>query len=205
MRVSLLAESPVDEAVLEVFVAHHVKGVTLVDPGRIRSRGWPGVVDVMRARLAQLTYGGTADLLVVLADSDESPFSGHLAGHPCANSECRLCRLESVVEEFGSANSRHRGVPEVLCGLPVPAIESWLLFGEHSSASEAAWMGIDASSRHEHKLNLKRALYGTDRAPIESMRERAVERARVIVTSAGLEDHFPVGLRPLFQRLRALS
>ena len=98
MKVAILCESPLDQIALRVLV-DAVLGVPTEwdgDDPRLRP-AWPGVLAVLPGVVRALYFGGIADGLVVVADSDTTPL--HRPGSiqtPCQPA-CRFCQVQQAV------------------------------------------------------------------------------------------------------------
>lgn len=149
MKLAVYSESATDEAVIRLFV-DAIRGTpsTPVDPPRLAARGWPSVREILPTVIGRAHWQG-ADALAVVVDSDGSEV--HTVAHDTARVEgCRVCDLQLRIEATRSGLAARPAGPRLLTavGLPVPAIEAWLLAGEHRLASEAAWAQARQANTH---------------------------------------------------------
>ncbi len=210
MKVAILSESEVDEVAVRLFVEGLLDTET-ESPGdlNIRSRGWPGVRNILPGILRRLHFGTDVEALVVVVDSDrtavhnsetcESPRPGH---------ECRLCELRAIVQrtQHGLAPRPPLLPIKTALGLAVPQIEAWYLVGRDPGVSEATWINARRDGTFAYTTNqLKQQVYGTDRPSLELAVERARQEAKRIVDGGKLrqlEEHFPAGFGALADDVR---
>ena len=207
MKIAVVSEFTADEAAVKVLV-DAVLGVetVLIAPRRSRPRGWPSVLTLLPTIIKNLQYNSDADGLVVVADSDESPC--HDNSHEMAgadNPACRLCQLRSAVRTELQRLSAvpHRETVKVAIGLAVPAIEAWYLCGLDPHVNEATWVRkLQGEKITYDKASLKRASYGSDRAPNTVRIERARQAAERLITDLDLMIRlFPNGFGHFVQNL----
>ena len=207
MKVSLLSESPADEAALRVLVTAVLDHAPhFITPG-FRARGWPNVAQLLPAVLRHLHFNTDTDLLVVVVDADDSVVHapahdapGHF--HPL----CRMCQLRAVyrrtTKNLPPARGRQRVIRAV--GVAVPAIEAWYLCGRDAAVTEQAWVAGEKNGRRPYsRAELKWRVYGTDRPSLPQETAcalREVERQRSDLRR--LEHDFP-GFNALALDLRA--
>lgn len=208
MRVTILSESPADEAAVRILVeAVMGQRVEWTVPRSRRSGGIDGVLAVLPAVLKELHYQRTADAMVVVIDSNGSPVHPGEVGVRCdAGEECRLCRTRSLVERVQSALKPVSHGPIVTAvGLAVPAIEAWFLCGKDSNVSENAWVQGQKEKRPPYtRVGLKQTVYGSDRPGLGLETARAIEEMRRV--AADIEHFhrkFPIGFGSLLQDIRA--
>ena len=204
MKIAILSESPVDDAVLRVLVEAILGQATEAIPFPfLRTRNWPSVLNDAPTVLKHLHFQTDAQGLVLVADSNHKPVHGPAhdqfeIGEP----QCRLCQLRSVVTETQRRLSPVAGRAElrVAIGLAVPALEAWLRCGVDAGVSESSWInGLKARSDPYSKHQLKRDAYGTERAP---RRDRAISEAqRVAADIDELLRTFPNGFGPLHREI----
>jgi hypothetical protein len=208
MKLALLSESPADEAALEVLVEAVLREpVQRVRPA-LRARGWPNVIQILPAVVRHLHFSTDADVLVVVADSDDSVV--HEPRHDEGNSfhpRCRLCQLRAVFRKASKNLPPARGRTRVLrgIGVAVPAMEGWYLCGRDPSVIEAAWVEGQANGRLPYsRAELKWRVYGTDRPSLQHETDCAVREAmRHRSDPRRLEHDFP-GFASLATDLRSL-
>lgn len=179
MKVAILSESPADEIALRVLV-ESVLGAPpkFVQPG-LRARGWPNVGQVLPAVIRHLHFNTETDVLVVVADADDSVV--HTPEHDRPDyfhPRCRMCQLRATFRQTTKNLPPARGRARVLrgVGIAVPAIEAWYLCGRDPAVTEAAWVdgqerGVIPYSRAELKLRV----YGTDRPSLPQEIRRALQ------------------------------
>jgi hypothetical protein len=206
MKVALLSESPADEAALRVLVGALIPPPQFVSPG-FRARGWPNVVQLLPAVIRHLHFNTETDLLVVVADSDDSVV--HAESHEAPDffhPHCRICQMRAVfrrtTKKLPPANGRDRVLRGV--GVAVPAVEAWYLCGRDQAVSEAAWVEGQASGRLPYsRAELKWRVYGTDRPSLaHEIRCALHEVTRHRADPRRLENDFP-GFAALARDLRA--
>ena len=137
MRLAILGESPADEIAVRI-LADSILGLVThpITSYKIRSRGWPAVLNELSAVIRQLHYAEAADALIVVADSDDTPL--HETIHEEAPlQDCRLCQLRRKSQETIVDLSSPR--LKVAVGIAVPAIEAWYLFSSDASLTESTW------------------------------------------------------------------
>ena len=209
MKLAVLSESPADEAALRI-IAEGVLGTTTqpIEPPRLRSRGWPSVLQVLPAVLKHLYYCTDAEALAVVVDSDDSAL--HQAAHDEAEGsreDCRLCRLRECVTQVRAGLTQVAGRPplKTAIGLAGPAIEAWYLCGRDAEASEFAWarqLSTRAGLRQK-RLELKRKVYGNATPSLAIEIECAVSAAhRLAKDLEQLERRFPSGFGTFAKEIR---
>jgi hypothetical protein len=205
MKVALLSESPADEAALRVLVGGIIPPPKFVAPG-FRARGWPNVAQVLPAVIRHLHFNTEVDLLVVVADADDSVV--HDASHDRPDyfhPQCRVCQLRAVFRQTTKKLPRAHGRDRVLrgVGIAVPAIEAWYLCGRDPGVSEAAWReGKAAGQAPYSRAELKWRVYGTDRPSLaHEIRCALREVTRQHRDPRRLENDFP-GFAALARDLR---
>lgn len=210
MKVAVLCESPVDECAVRILVDGLLDRATQpIDPPSLRTRGWPSVVNVLPFVLKHLYYQTDAEAFVVVVDSDGSAV--HDPSHKEADAPvegCRLCRLRAVISQTQGGLKPVTGRAELYTavGLASPCIEAWYRCGLDASCTEAAWKRERAQNGkgREKRLQLKRDVYGSDRCPVELMKQHAIEQARRLVRGfPQLERQFPGGFGALARDIRA--
>lgn len=204
MKVAIFSESPADEAALRILVDALLGTETeTVAPPRLRSRGWPSVLNMVPAVLRHMYYQTDADAMVVVVDTDSPPF--HEPGHEVPggrHDKCRLCQVRARVEDTRTTLKpvAGRSVLKTAIGVATLSMEAWYRCGLEAHVGEAAWAqeSTQASGLRHRRLELKRKVYGTDRPSLELARRRAVEEARRLAQDlALLKKHFPNGFGPL--------
>lgn len=208
MKVAVLGESAADESAIEILARAILGRPTEPVAGpRLRSRGWPSVANDLPTVIKHLYYRTDAEGLIVVVDSNSSPV--HELAHEeqsGANPGCRLCRLQEVAS-VTIAQLRPvpaRMTPKTAIGLAVPAIEAWYQSGIDPHVTEANWLQSARRGAPPYSTpQLKQAVYGTDRPPLDLERQRAVEEAtRLARDLEPLESAFPNGFGHLARALR---
>lgn len=192
MKISIVSESPADEAAIRILI-DAVLGISTepLQPASIRPRGWNHVLGVLPSIVKHLHYNTDADGLVVVIDSDQSP--AHLPEHDeteGGDSACRLCQMRRVVGGTLAHLSEIAGrtTLRMAFGLAMPAIEAWYLCGVLPQVSEASWINARKSGKYPYNtVQLKRDVYGTDQPSLAMETQRAEKAARRIVDSKKLE------------------
>lgn len=182
LRVAFLSESPADEAALAILTAGVLRRpVETVRPS-LRARGWPQVLQILPAVVRHLHFHSPADLLVVVADTDDSAV--HEPHHDAAthfNPRCRLCLLRAAYRK-ATRNLPPRGGRERVLrgiGVAVPAVEAWYLCGREEQVTEAAWVaGMQRGRPPYTRAQLKMRVYGTDRPSLTQETVYAEREAR---------------------------
>ncbi|MDX2188089.1 MAG: hypothetical protein SFV32_14240 [Opitutaceae bacterium] len=206
LHLAVLSESPADETALQIVVPGVLKTPVRFIPLMLRARGWPSVLQILPAVARHLHFGTTADVLVVVVDSDDSVV--HIETHERPgyfHPHCRLCQLRAAFRQatkrLPPANGRERTLRCI--GVAVPAIEAWYLCGRDESVTEAAWVaGQESEELPYTRKQLKLRAYGTDRPTLAMEIEQAREAmARHAKDSRRLENDF-YGFRLLANDLR---
>ena len=202
MKVALLSESPADEAAIAILVEVILgRPIQRIQPS-LRARGWPNVRQVLPAVVRHLHFETDTELLVVVADSDDSvvhtPAHDH---HPA----CRVCQLQAVFRKATKTLPPARGRDRVLrgVGIAVPAMEGWYLCGTEG-VTEAAWIAGQVSGQQPFsRAELKERVYGTSR-PTLALETRIATQAvrRMGRDLRRLEHDFP-GFAVLADDIRA--
>lgn len=199
MKVAVLSESPADEAAVRILTDAILKTRTEpVATYTLLTRGWPAVRKALPKVLMYITYQTDAGGLVVVVDADGSTIHEAMHGAPGkAPPGCRICQLQGIVDQ---QRRSLRIVPgrhpvRIAIGLAVPAIEAWYLCGRENAVDERTWPpGASASTLRAAKLELKRRVYGSDRAALAAMKDHAItEMTRVVSDLDALRAAFPNG------------
>jgi len=207
MKLSILSESPADEAAVRVLVEFVLGGpLALVTPS-LRARGWPSVEQVLPSIVRHLYFNTDTEGLVVVVDTDDSVV--HNAAHEAPgyfHPQCRLCRLRTAFRRAQKNLPPVHGRDRVLrgIGVAVPAVEAWYLCGRDTSVTEAAWVAGQESGRPPYtRRELKWRVYGTDRPSLAHETMRAVQEVRRHRGDVRrLENDFPHGFGALARDLR---
>lgn len=207
MKVALLSESPADEAALRVLVAAVLGPPRFVAPG-FRARGWPNVVQLLPSVIRHLHFNTDVDVLVAVADSDDSVVHNELHERPnYFHPQCRVCQMRAVFRQTSRKLPPAHGRDRVLrgVGVAVPAIEAWYLCGRDPQVTELTWTAGQESGRLPYsRAQLKMRVYGTDRPSLPHEIDCALrEVARHRADPRRLEHDFP-GFAALARDLRAV-
>jgi hypothetical protein len=162
-------------------------------------RGWTALRQDLPVALRAVRFGTTANVVVVVADSDGTSME---ANHPTN----RLAQLQSMARNnLGRPGPNQRSISAIV-GLAVPCIEAWWLAPGNHQISEAAWQRRhDGPNVPYDKLVLKRRLYGTDRVGRPEQTRLMVDAARAAAGHADeLGRRFPQGFLPFLNGLRGL-
>ena len=158
----------------------------------LRARGWPNVRQVLPAVVRHLHFQTDAEVLVVVADSDDSVV--HTAEHD-HHPGCRVCQLQAVFRKATKNLPPARGRDRVLraVGVAVPAMEGWYLCGADETVTEAAWVaGQQRGWTPYRRSELKERVYGTPRPTLALETEVAVAAVRRLGSDLRrLEHDFP--------------
>lgn len=200
MKVAILGESSIDEAIcqhlLETQLGRAIEPVDI----RIRSRGWSSIFKTLRTHLLHLEHQTDADGLAVLLDSDFTPI--HDATHAVQpHAKCRVCQAWQIVSLARGELNRSARV-KVAIGLAAPSIEAWLLVGE-SDVGETPWRQMlrdDMDRAQSYRDTLKARCFGSRRM----IDERAIQLSHAMAADlATLERQFPDGFRTFATDLRS--
>jgi hypothetical protein len=186
MNVAVFSESPIDEAVLRIFIDGTLGIQTSsAELFKLRARGWPTILKNIGPVLRHLHYRSLAELLVIVADSNNHELHS-AAHHPTPHQNCRHCLLESAAAKASqSLQSIQPWHPiKFAIAVPCPSIEAWLLSVDNRECTEAGWSQRrkdGANSVHEIR-QLKKQLYG-DETPhsFEQSLDIACERAKRLI------------------------
>lgn len=208
MTVAVLSESQADEAAIRILVNGILRRETRPVTGpRLRSRGWPSVINVLSSVFKHLYYRTDAAVFVVVVDSNTSLV--HQIGHDlraAASEGCRFCQLQQAIEQvqFQLARLHNRPRIKTAVGLAVPAMEAWYLCGRDAHVSEAIWTNAWQSGAFPYTKNrLKESVYDTDRPSLQHETARSIEEAqRLAVNLDLLETAFPNGFGVLARQVR---
>jgi hypothetical protein len=209
MKIAVVSEFTADEAAVKI-LADSILGIEteLVASRRWRPRGWPSVLNLLPTIIKDLHYNTNADGLIMVVDSDDT--SCHDRTHETGateNAACRLCQLRIVANRESQRLSTivNREQLKFAIGLAVPAIEAWYRCGVDPHVNEATWVRRLAGERITYdKTSLKKASYGSERAPLGLRIEKAKEAAERLKGDLDLLDRlFPNGFGCLRRDLRA--
>lgn len=212
MKVAFASESLLDDAALRILV-NAVLGAPTQEPsgraaGSLRLRSWPQPRDRIPTIYRSLYYGSDADALVVVVDSDRSP--PHVPEHDSlpdgTHPDCRLCVLrQGLNETYHGIRPVAGRVLRFAVGLAVPEIHAWYRCGRDPNVNERVWIaGLRTGNPPYTIPNLKRAVHGTDRVPLDTGLSRVREEAQRLARDISrLEDDFPGGFATLAAVVRA--
>lgn len=211
MKVAVYGESPADEAALRILVDALLGSPTQrIGFPWLKSRGWPSILQNLPKVVQYLHYQTDAEGLVVVVDSDKSPLPAQpLQRLAESDDPSRLGRLQRAVDLVAArvAPVPHRPELKLALGLAVPTIEAWYRCGLDARVNETAWTRALQSSEYAYDASrLKRAVYGTDRPPLELATEVAAQQAQRLVNEGRfelLERIYPIGFGSLADGLRS--
>ena len=164
MNVALLAESEVDQQILEYLVSTILaQRVDVALPRKFEVMGRPGVRNTLPSFVKHTHYCTNADRIVATADAD-GPLD-HNQDERCA---CRLCEPRgAALRGLGELQETQRqDLPTLAIGIAVPAIEAWLLVNKRPDMREANFATVSESMYHaKRKLKKKRSTVPRFRPP----------------------------------------
>jgi hypothetical protein len=207
MKVAIFGESEADEVAIRVLAQAVVGSDFEPVSGRTWRKpraGWTRVRGMLEPMLRHLHYHTDADGLIVVLDSNDSPFHSPTAD----GCTCRMCELRAI-EAATRARLQPRPMGHPLrraLGLAPNAIECWLLYPRSSHYCEAAWQRWQSNRDQQPftRPQMKRALYGTVQPTLAVETQRMVEAARAIVADLPVfEQAFPLGFGAMARELRA--
>jgi hypothetical protein len=208
MKVTVLSESPADEAAVRILVDGLLGGPTeSIPPPPLRTRGWSSVLSILPIAIKHLYYRTDVDALVIVVDSDDS--SPHRQEHELpdgANDKCRLSQLRAVsLMTLGQLRELpNRSRLKTAIGLAIPALEAWYRFGIDPHAIEADLIRRPNAGTRDLRNQLKKDVYGTERPGREMSVARATEEAtRLVQILDEFERLFPDGFGPLVRDIRS--
>jgi hypothetical protein len=209
MKVSIVSESPADEAAIAILVEALLgRRITLLPPGRLRPGGWASALNVVDVELKRLHYNTDADAMVVVVDTDDTPL--HEPAHEQPGgfvAACRLCQIRAKIESVrATLKPRYdNSVVRVAAGVAVPAIEAWYRCGLDTHAREDHFVQRLAANPKLFNVrnDLKKAAYGTDRPGLALERRVAEREARRLAADLSqLEQRFARGFGALARDVR---
>jgi hypothetical protein len=206
MKVGILSESDADEAGIRI-LAEAVLGFRfeILEPIRLRSRGWASVLTNLPAFYKALHWRPDADGLIVVLDSDDTPIHSQAHEHAGSNiAGCRCCEMQRRLHDLRRFVTPRKQSPlKVAIGFAVPAIEAWYLCGVDVHSTEARFAREPSGSLYNLRRDLKREAYGSVAPPVAVMKARATEHCQRLAGSLSLlEQHFPSGFGILSRSLR---
>jgi hypothetical protein len=205
----VISESPADEAAVRILVEGILEKTTeTILSAKSRPGGWTPIPRILPAVLRELYYHTDAEALVLVVDSNHSP--AHQATHDQpsgAHPDCRLCILRDIAAQVqrGLRPRAGRASIRTAIGLAVPAIEAWYCCGADARVTEAAWINALQSGQYPYtKIDLKRAVYNSERYSLERETTRATEEARRLVQNLDLLGQmFPAGFGAIAREVRS--
>jgi hypothetical protein len=159
--------------------------------------------------IRSIHFSSDAEFLVICSDSDDFPV--HIAEHDKKeNEKCRLCSLRKAVKRSLAklSNVPNKRMLKVAIGVPVPALEAWLLFKTNPQVSENTWikkLAGEKGIKYDRKT-LKRELYGGEHISEDKRIEislKAVERIAENNLLDDLETAFPLGFGSLSNEVKS--
>ena len=208
MKVTVLSESPADEAAVRILVDGLLGSPTeSIPPPPLRTRGWSTVLSVLPGTINHLYYRTDADALVIVVDADNS--TPHQRQHDLpdsANDQCRLCQLRSLAVKTLSKLKEMptRSRLKTAIGLAIPAIEAWYRYQIDPHAIEVDLIRRPDAGTRALRNQLKQDVYGTDQPGSEMSIARAREEAtRLVQIIDDFERLFPNGFGALARDIRS--
>lgn len=210
MKIALLCESGADEAGLwELLVALVGPHIERADPPRLRTRGWPALLQVLPTVIKHLYFRTGTDALVILADGDGSDIHDPThEGQKTLPHRCRFCRLREAVEStLPTLTPVESRLPlKVAVAVASPSVEAWYAFASTRSYTEGKWRETQRKQPDAaiEIRSLKRQVYGLDRPSLELETSRAVALCQSIAADLDLlETAFPNGFGVLAAEVRS--
>ena len=209
MKVAILSESEADEAGIRILCEAILQSpIELLEPVRVRHRGWTGAFKNLPATFMALHwYHPDADGLIAVLDSDDTPT--HNQTHEEAgwnDPDCHSCELHRVILNLRNSLPARQPRPlKVAIGVAMPAIEAWYQCGidPHSTEARFARERQDHPNLYHLRRELKTKSYGVFPASEDLARRKAIEHCRRLTESLdGLERLFPAGFGMLARDLR---
>jgi hypothetical protein len=212
MKIAFFSESKTDEIVLKHLVEEIKKAeIEKADlPTNLRFRSSSHLVKNLPVVIRSVHYNSDANFLVIASDSDDYPV--HIAQHDInENAQCHLCRLRKIVKESLAEIQSFEGkeMLKIAIGVPVPAIEAWLLFGINPHVSENTWIRKQNGEKivFDRKI-LKAQLYGVNHISEEKRTQislKAIERLIESELFDDLEKAFPQGFGSVSNEVKSWS
>lgn len=209
MKVAFFSESKADETVLKHFVEElSEEGLEEKDIRKnLQFRSSSSVIKYLPVVIRSVHYNSDAEFLVVSSDSDDTPV--HIAQHKTIkNEQCHLCCLQIIAQKSLAELQESPGkqMLKVAIGVPVPAIEAWLLFGKNPHVSEHYWIRFQNGEKITYdRKKLKTELYGGEHVPEAQRIEISIKAIQRIVENQlleGLEKEFPQGFGTMADKVR---
>lgn len=209
MKVAFFSESKADETVLKNFV-EEISEAEIEEKDirkNLQFRSSSHLIKNLPVVIRSVHYSSDADFLVISSDSDDTPV--HIAQHETIeNEQCHLCCLQKIVQKSLAELQDFEGkqMLKIAIGIPVPAIEAWLLFGKNLHVSENYWIRFQNGEKIRYdRKKLKVELYGGDRIPEVKRIEISLKAIQRIVENdllEGLEENFPQGFGKMADEVR---
>jgi hypothetical protein len=210
MKVAILTESEIDDAVVRVFVNALLGEEIELHPIAIRERGSSGILQSLPGLYRGLYYSTDVDRLAVVLDSDTSlPHHADHDGPDKSEQRCRLRQIRATIASIQTTLSgRDRPPIKTAIGLAMPCIEAWLLCGSPGGCgvTETNWIAGLQSNRLPYRCNeLKARLHGNARPHRNRLDKMTAEARRLCANLTALENNFPNGFGPFAASVRAWS
>lgn len=210
MKIAFFSESKIDETVLKNLV-EEISESEIEETDirkKLRFRSSSHLVKNLSVVISSVHYNSDAKFLVIASDSDDYPV--HISQHDInENGECHLCRLRKIVKNSLAEMQAVEGkeMLKVAIGVPVPAIEAWLLFGKNPQVSENTWIRKQNGEKiNYNRKKLKTELYGGERVSEEKKIEISIKAIERIVENQLLDDlekSFPQGFGSLSNEVKS--
>ena len=209
MKIAFFSESKVDESVLKNLV-EKISEDEIEETDirkKLQFRSSSHLDKNLPVVIRSVHYNSDAEFLVISSDSDDFPV--HIAQHDVKeNEDCRLCFLRKSVKNSLAELQTVEGkeMLKIAIGVPVPAIEAWLLFGRNPQVSENTWIRKQNGEKIKYdRPKLKTELYGSDLISAEKKIEISLEAIRRIAENElfdDLENAFSQGFGSLANEIR---
>lgn len=210
MKIAFFSESIVDESVLKTLV-EEISESDIEETDirkKLQYRSSSHLDKNLPVVIRSVHYNSDAEFLVICSDSDDFPV--HVAQHDTEeNKLCRLCGLRNLVKDSLTKLQTVEGkkMLKVAIGVPVPAIEAWLLFGKNPQVSEHSWIRKQNGEKLKYdRQKLKIELYGSDVISLEKKIEISLEAVQRIAEEELFEDlekAFPQGFGSLSNEVKS--
>jgi len=218
MKVAVVSESGVDEAVVQALVRAVLPYQVEFTTVRRRAGGVGELLSRFEIIVKQCWYRLAVDGLVCVLDADMTvvhreaasgwePLSTRTSTVEMCGSECRLCRLRRAWNRLFAARHAPHGVfpVRVALGLAVPSIEAWLLADDPRPVSEVQWIALPSDRKQSLKATLKQRVFGHTLG-FDRQEQIASEKIERLLSTCGIErlkDLFPDGLGALIRDLES--
>ncbi len=211
MKIAFFGESKSDDVTIKKFVEGILKDE--IEETDIRKRlifrSSSHLDRNLPVVIRSVHYSSDAEFLIICSDSDDFPV--HISEHDKKeNEKCRLCSLRKAVKNSLTklTNVPNKKMLKVAIGVPVPAIEAWLLFNINPQVSENTWIKkiADEKGVKYDRKTLKRELYGGEHISEVERIEISLKAVKRVVENdllGDLETAFPQGFGSLSNEVKS--